>query len=148
MLELYSQLGEDDGTVLTIVQAADIIEKMAIYPHYHLYVGLRDKRIVATFLLLIMDKIAHGGTPAAIVEDVVVAADCRGQGIGTDMMQVAAKIALERGCYKLVLSSNKHRTAAHRFYQHLGFEPHGLSFMLPLESAAATPLLTEVTNHA
>ena len=33
------------------------------------------------------------------------------------------------GCYKLALSSNLKRADAHRFYDSLGFERHGFSFV-------------------
>jgi len=33
------------------------------------------------------------------------------------------------GCYKLALSSNLKRAGAHRFYDSLGFERHGFSFV-------------------
>ena len=43
--------------------------------------------------------------------------------------------ARTRGCYKLALSSNARRADAHRFYEALGFERHGLSFAVFLDVA-------------
>ena len=34
------------------------------------------------------------------------------------------------GCYKMALSSNLKREAAHRFYDSLGFGRHGYSFLI------------------
>jgi GNAT superfamily N-acetyltransferase len=44
------------------------------------------------------------------------------------MMRRAMDECRQAGCYKLALSSNLKREAAHRFYEGLGFEKHGYSF--------------------
>ena len=51
------------------------------------------------------------------------------------MMKLAMKLAADAGCYKLALSSNGRRTAAHAFYESLGFARHGLSFAVDLPQA-------------
>jgi GNAT superfamily N-acetyltransferase len=88
--------------------------------------------VVGTFALLVLDNLAHGLTPAGLVESVVVAEGRRGQGIGAAMMRFAMDRCAEAGCYKLALSSNVRRVDAHRFYERLGFVQHGLSFSVPL----------------
>ena len=42
-------------------------------------------------------------------------------------------ICRQKGCYKMMLSSNLRRTGAHAFYESLGFEKHGYSFRIDLE---------------
>jgi GNAT superfamily N-acetyltransferase len=74
--------------------------------------------------------LAHGARHHAIVEDVVVAAEARGQGIGEAMMRFAMQRCAERRCYKLALSSHLRREEAHRFYERLGFTKHGYSFLV------------------
>lgn len=88
----------------------------------------KERVIVGTFALLIMDNLAHQGMPSAIVEDVAVQTTIQGQGIGKLMMKFAMEKSKEAGCYKLVLSSNLKRKEAHAFYESLGFETHGFSF--------------------
>ena len=78
---------------------------------------------------LIMDKLGKRGTPAGVVEDVAVLPSRQGQGIGRAMMEHARAECRRAGCYKLALSSNLKRTDAHRFYDSLGFERHGFSFV-------------------
>ncbi|MEX5218431.1 MAG: GNAT family N-acetyltransferase [Nitrospira sp.] len=56
----------------------------------------------------------------------------QGQGVGKAMMAQAIKLCRERGCYKMVISSNLKRPKAHAFYESLGFERHGYSFRLML----------------
>ncbi|HUP64287.1 MAG TPA: GNAT family N-acetyltransferase [Thermoanaerobaculia bacterium] len=56
-------------------------------------------------------------------------------GIGRRLLELAMEKAAEAGCYKLVLSSNSRRTDAHRFYENLGFERHGISFAVAIRPA-------------
>jgi ribosomal protein S18 acetylase RimI-like enzyme len=128
VLRLYAQPGMDNGRVLTVDAAAKILRRMATYPEYAVYVATaNDGRVVGTFVLLVMDNLAHR-TPSAVVEDVCVDQQLRGQGIGRALMRFAMEFARQNGCYKLALSSNAVRERAHAFYRSLGFEQHGLSF--------------------
>lgn len=131
VLALYAQPAFD-AAALEESRALPIWERMKSYPDYRIYTACIGERIVGTFALLIMDNLGHLGTPSAIVEDVVVAAEFRGRGIGRGMMDFAMRTARTRGCYKLVLSSNLRRERAHRFYDSLGFERHGHSFRIDL----------------
>ncbi|WP_099904932.1 GNAT family N-acetyltransferase, partial [Methylobacterium frigidaeris] len=111
-------------------QAEALLRRLDTYPDYGLYVAEVEGRPVGTFCLVILDNIAHWGTPSALVESVVVASAERGTGLGRRMMQEAARLAGEKGCYKLALSSNVDAKPAHRFYESLGFERYGYSFRL------------------
>jgi GNAT superfamily N-acetyltransferase len=51
---------------------------------------------------------------------------------GKQMMQFAMEQCKQAGCYKLMLSSNLKREAAHKFYESLGFQRHGYSFQVLL----------------
>lgn len=132
ILSLYAQPDMDDDKVLSRKAAHRIFARMNSYPSYRLYVAAAGKQTVGTFALLIMDNLAHLGAPSGIVEDVVVRTDWQGRGIGKQMMEFAMRRCRERRCYKLALSSNLKRIAAHRFYESLGFKPHGYSFSVPL----------------
>lgn len=131
VLALYAQPGMDDGDVLTPDEARAIWQQFARYPNYRLFVA-EDKggEIVATYALLVMHNLAHRGTPSAIAEDVVVSPTQQGRGIGRALMAHALAQARAAGCYKLALSSNARRESAHAFYRSLGFQQHGLSFLI------------------
>lgn len=135
ILSLYAQLGEDDGAVLNLAQAGRIFARIRTYPDYRLYIARRDDRIVGTFALLIMDNLGHQGARSAILEDVVVANELRGQGIGRSMVLFANRLCQAKDCYKLALSSNRNREAAHRFYESLGFVRHGFSYAIAFPPA-------------
>lgn len=133
ILGLHAQPDMDDGAVLGVAEAEALHARFALYPDYTLYSADLGGRVVGTFSLLVMDKLGHLGAPSAIVDDVIVAADMQGGGIGRAMMEEAARLAREKGCYKLTLSSNMKREKAHAFYDAIGFERHGYSFRLNLE---------------
>jgi GNAT superfamily N-acetyltransferase len=63
----------------------------------------------------------------------VVDTEARGLGIGQALMGKALDRARAWGCYKVALSSNQSREAAHAFYASLGFKPHGISLALMLD---------------
>jgi len=46
------------------------------------------------------------------------------------MMEYAVGRGKALGCYKLMLSSGIKRGRAHAFYEQLGFQKHGYSFLL------------------
>jgi GNAT superfamily N-acetyltransferase len=133
ILSLYAQLGQDDGSVLSMEEASTLFTQIKSYPDYSIHIALDKDRVIGTFALLIMDNLGHCGTPSAILEDVVVAADMRGQGIGKLMMEYANELCRRKGCYKMSFSSNINREAAHRFYETLGFQKHGYSFYVSYE---------------
>jgi ribosomal protein S18 acetylase RimI-like enzyme len=57
----------------------------------------------------------------AIIEDVIVDAEARGQGIGEALVHAALKAARERGVPAVTLTSNPRREAANQLYQKMGF---------------------------
>jgi len=132
ILELYRQLDPEGSPVFPLADAENIFETINKYPDYQVYVARRCGKTLGTFALLIVDNLAHLGSRYGIVEDVVVTADCRGMGIGRQMMRFAMQKCHAAGCYKLVLSSNKKRVDAHRFYKKLGFRQHGYSFVVTM----------------
>jgi GNAT superfamily N-acetyltransferase len=131
VLALYGQTGMDDERVLPLPEARRIWREFQRYPSYRLFVACEaGGSVVGTYALLVMHNLAHLGTPSAIAEDVVVSAERQGQGIGRALMAHALQQARTAGAYKLALSSNSKRTQAHAFYTALGFQQHGLSFVI------------------
>jgi len=130
VLDLYARLETNEDQAISLDKARQVFARIRSYPDYHLYVATVREQVVGTFALLIMDNLAHQGTPSGIVEDVVVAQSWQGKGIGKQMMRFAMSRCQEAGCYKLVLSSNLKREAAHKFYESLGFVKHGFSFVV------------------
>lgn len=133
VLGLYAAIEDSPADVLNLEEAQAVWAQFARYPSYRLWVACdpaAHNAVVGTYALLVMHNLAHRGAPSAIVEDVVVAQDLQGRGIGRQMMAHAMRQARAAGCYKLALSSNARRSGAHAFYESLGFAQHGLSFVV------------------
>lgn len=139
VLALYAQPDIDGGDVLSPAQAQPIFARFQAYPNYKLYVACAGAEVVGTFSLLIVENLAHRGAPSGLVEDVVVSVAHQHRGIGKQMMRFALDRCREAGCYKMALSANQHRAAAHRFYESLGFVRHGFSFVADLTSRRFDP---------
>ena len=132
IIRLHNQLDPGESQI-SDSDAHRIFTLINTYPDYAIYVAESDDgRIVGTFGLLVMDKLAHNGKPSGLVEDVVVDESLRGHGIGREMMLFAMEYCRTRACYKLALSSNLKRTEAHGFYETLGFRKHGFSYAIDL----------------
>ena len=139
ILQLYAQPAMDNGKVLSLQAAEQHLADFSLYPNYRLFVACQPlidatlgHEVIGTYALLVMHNLAHQGTPSAIVEDVVVRSELQSQGVGRAMMNHAMGLAREAGCYKLVLSSNQKRVGAHAFYESLGFQRHGFSFLIEM----------------
>jgi ribosomal protein S18 acetylase RimI-like enzyme len=132
ILEIYSQPELDAGNPLGLEDALLKFRRFATYPNYKLYVAELDGSTVGTFALLIMDNLAHRGASSGVIEDVGVLPEYQGRGIGKQMMQRAQELCANAGCYKVALTSNLRRTKTHAFYESLGFEKHGFSFVVTM----------------
>lgn len=129
VLRILAESGIDGGESFTPEEAREHFARIRQRPGFRLLVAEVDGEIAGTYVLQILEKLGKRGTPAGIVEDVAVAPARQGQGIGRAMTEHAREASRAAGCYKLALSSNLRREDAHRFYDSLGFERHGFSFV-------------------
>jgi ribosomal protein S18 acetylase RimI-like enzyme len=132
ILELYSSAEITGEESFTLEEARQQLQMFKRYPSYHVFVAVLDGVVVGTYELLIMDNLAKRGKKSGVVEDVAVDSAFQGRGIGRTMMEHAREQCRQAKCYKFVLSSNLRREDAHRFYDALGFERHGYSFLMKL----------------
>ena len=138
LLSLYESLKTAAESAMSLEAAQSRLRGLESDPSQRLYVAELDRRVVGTFSLTFVPGISHGGRDSCVIEDVVVDDTLRRAGIGKRMMRFAMRASAERGCYKLSLSSHVHREAAHRFYEGLGFERHGYSFLIEGSTPDAT----------
>ena len=100
----------------TAEQLAAVIE-----PATNTLLIARDEQGAIVGTLTLMMLITPGAT-FGFVEDVVVDAAARGQGIGEQLVRECQRIALEQGASKIELHSGNHRQPAIRLYQRVGFK--------------------------
>ena len=136
LLSLYKLLEVVTEPAVPLESALAYFRDLESNPRHRIYVAERGASIVGTFSLIFIPGLSHSARDSCVVEDVVVAYELQGDGIGKQMMRFAMAACVARHCYKLVLSSHVQRARAHRFYEGLGFRKHGYSYLLDLSGAA------------
>jgi GNAT superfamily N-acetyltransferase len=130
LLELYPQLSfrPDDYQAPLADDCKKVLAGMTKTPGYSLLVAVEKGEVVGTTVLAILPGFAHGTSPFAVIEYVVVDEKRRSQGIGKALMEYCLAYAKDAGCYKVMLTSDKRRERAHKFYRSLGFEASAEGF--------------------
>ena len=86
------------------------------------------REIGRAFLYLLNNDLHQ--KPFGLMEDLLVAEEMRGQGIGTKLVQELIREAKKQGCYKVICTSRYGKDGVHKMYEGLGFKNHGLEFRL------------------
>jgi GNAT superfamily N-acetyltransferase len=90
-------------------------------------------KAVGMVSLLYTVSTALGGR-VALLEDMVVTPDTRGQGVGAQLLEQAIALAKANGCLRITLLTDGVNETAQRFYQRQGFVA---SPMMPLRLGLA-----------
>ena len=88
----------------------------------------REREIARAYLYLMHNDLHQ--QPFGLLEDVYVAENQRGRGLGTKLVREAIEAARKQGCYKLIATSRTSRPKVHELYKRLGFTERGLEFRL------------------
>ena len=96
------------------------LEEITASPGTVLLVGREDGGPILGSLTLVLFRIPTG--LRAIIEDVVTDDAARRKGVGTALVTTAIRVAEERGCRTVDLTSRPSREAANRLYLELGFQ--------------------------
>lgn len=86
-----------------------------------IFVARIDQRIVGMISLLFTPSTALGAK-AAIIEDMIIAPDLRGLGIGSALLKQAIAFAKAQNCKRISLLTDADNYAAQTFYQLEGFQ--------------------------
>jgi ribosomal protein S18 acetylase RimI-like enzyme len=100
--------------------SAEEVRSIVASPACHLLVARDGERRIVGMLTLVVFPIPTG--VRAWIEDVVVTAAARGQGVGERLNREALRLARELGARTVDLTSRPSREAANRLYARLGFE--------------------------
>lgn len=76
------------------------------------------QEVLGTASLIVEPKFTRGGKSVGHVEDVVTRPDCRGLGIGRDLLRSLVQFAKESDCYKVILDCTDDTLA---YYSKAGF---------------------------
>jgi GNAT superfamily N-acetyltransferase len=67
-------------------------------------------------------RVLHRPAPVGRISMMVIEEALRGRGIGGALVRAAEHALADQGCYMVEVTSHVRRTAAHRFYERLGYE--------------------------
>lgn len=87
--------------------------------NHHIYLYIKDNKVVGIITLLIENKLIHSGLSVAHIEDLVVDKNYAHKGIGTELIKYCLKKIDILKCYKVILDCKKELIP---FYEKLGFE--------------------------
>jgi len=93
-----------------------------------LFVARMDHRVVAMANVLINISTAEGGR-VAVLEDVIVAQEYRGQGLGRRLVEHVLAWCTAEGLSRVTLLADRDNVPALAFYRHLGFEPSNMTVL-------------------
>jgi GNAT superfamily N-acetyltransferase len=80
--------------------------------------------------------VLYRATPVGRITLLIVDEPSRGQGIGRALVDAAEEVFARSGCGLMEITSNQRLTAAHAFYQRLGFKQTSFRFAKELEPIA------------
>ena len=101
-------------------------------PNQLLAVAERAGRVIGVLQLSFIPGLTRRGMWRGQIEGVRVAAGARRDGVGRAMLEWAIEECRKRGCGMVQLTSDKRRTAAHGFYEALGFRATHEGYKLSL----------------
>jgi GNAT superfamily N-acetyltransferase len=119
LLAAGSLRGGEDPSHLAPYQAA--LAEIAATPGSDVLVAELGGEVVGVCQLTTFRHLQERGGLCGEIESVHVEVARRNRGIGSRLIEEAVERARRSGCYRVQLTSNKTRTAAHRFYERLGF---------------------------
>lgn len=123
LARLYGEL-IDSPTDLIAMRAS--FKRINADPNYTL-VGIRDDagRLVGSALGILCHDIIGQCRPWMAVENVIVSAAARGNGVGRQLMSALEGVARSSGCSYVALTSSITRREAHAFYRSIGYSDAG-----------------------
>lgn len=90
---------------------------------HSVYVGVDDAGEVAGYLTVHWQPYLFMPGPEGYISELFLRENARGQGLGTQLLELVKREAVERGCYRLCLLNGKHRESYQRgFYEKNGWE--------------------------
>ena len=120
LLELYLFLHEDHIPDCTD-RLMKVWKQILNDTNHHIIVYEQDGWIVSSCVCVIIPNLTRGVRPYAFIENVVTHSDYRGRGFATACLNYARQIAVENGCYKMMLLTGSKKEETLNFYKKAGY---------------------------
>ncbi len=105
-------------------KAKDVFNKIKSNPNHLVFVVILDDKVAGSTTLLIEPKFIHQGGKVGHIEDVVIAKEFQGSGIGEKLINFVLEYAKKNECYKTILDCSDDLKP---FYEKIGFKKHSNS---------------------
>ena len=97
-------------------------EKFAQDDNMYLLVLEENGIVVSSVQMAIIESLTHNVRPFAVIENVVTHFAYRNRGYASALLEEAAEIAKQKGCYKISLETGSNKESTLNFYRKNGFE--------------------------
>ena len=124
---LYRHLFPDDAPCPDD-KAAVILEKLRRFEGSAILLGFLGGDLVASCTVIVIPNLTRGGTPYALIENVVTDTGHRNRGLGKAILKAALDRAWAAGCYKAMLMTGSKKPSTLAFYEAAGFEQSKTGF--------------------
>lgn len=121
--EAIANLYRELNTLSPVSVLPERIEAVANSDNTHLLVCDDGDDIIATALVCLCQDVMFDNQPFALVENVVVSADYKREGIGKSMMDHIETFCVEQDCSKIMLQTSSKNRTARDFYTAMDYDP-------------------------
>lgn len=122
--EAIANLYRELNTLSPVSVLPERIDAVAKSSNTYLLVCDDAGEIIATALVCLCQDVMFENQPFALVENVVVRADCKRASIGKNMMDYIEAFCLEQDCSKIMLQTSSENRSARDFYTAMGYNPN------------------------
>ncbi len=98
-----------------------IWDKICNDENHHIIVVEENGQIISSCVCAIIPNLTHNQQPYALVENVITHPDYRNKGYGTKCLNHAKEIAIQNGCYKMMLLTGSKENSTLNFYKNAGY---------------------------
>ena len=97
--------------------------------NHHIFTYTFDSKLIGMITIIIEQKLIHGGSFVAHIEDLVILPEYRSAGIGTKLIEFVKNFAKSNNCYKIILNCDKNLIT---FYEKNNFKSKEVQMRLNL----------------
>lgn len=120
LMELYMQLHDNPMPGKT-PEIESIWNRILADKDHHIIVSEIEGKIVSSCVCVIIPNLTHGQQPYAFVENVITDEKYRKQGLATECLNYAKKLAESEKCYKIMLLTGSKKESTLNFYRRAGY---------------------------
>lgn len=116
--DLYRLLVPTSQNIKVLPERVEEIKKD---PNNYLFVLEEENKLQGSvFITLCLDPM-YQYRPYAVIENLIIAEEFRGQGLGRELLHHVEQFCMNRNCTKMMLVSSTKRIEAHNFFEKLGY---------------------------